>query len=122
MTAATAAILGLTWGGTAYPWSSFRVLVPLILGFAGMIAFVFIEKTSLVKYPTVPFDVLRHPTSLLGYMVSFLHGIAVMAIIYFFPIYMQACYGVSAVRSGIDAFTLSLCVVQTAGVRFLRPA
>lgn len=122
VTAATAAILGLTWGGTAYPWSSFRVLVPLILGFAGMIAFVFIEKTSLVKYPTVPFDVLRHPTSLLGYMVSFLHGIAVMAIIYFFPIYMQACYGVSAVRSGIDAFTLSLCVVQTAGVRFLRLA
>lgn len=105
---ATAAILGLTWGGTDYPWSSFRVLVPLVLGFLGMAAFVYVESTPFVKHPTVPFDVLRHPTSLIGYVISFMHGIAIMAIIYFFPIYMQACYGASAVQSGIDSFTLSL--------------
>ncbi|POY73434.1 hypothetical protein BMF94_3772 [Rhodotorula taiwanensis] len=111
---ATAAILGLTWGGTDYPWSSFRVLVPLVLGFLGMAAFVYVESTPFVKHPTVPFDVLRHPTSLIGYVISFMHGIAIMAIIYFFPIYMQACYGASAVQSGIDSFTLSFTIAPFA--------
>ncbi|GAA5882584.1 hypothetical protein JCM3774_002731 [Rhodotorula dairenensis] len=110
----TAAILGLTWGGTTYAWSSFRVLVPLVVGFAGMVLFLAIEKTSFVKHPTVPFEILRHPTSLIGYVIAFLHGIVVMCIIYFFPIFLQACYGVSAVGSGIDSFTLSFTIAPFA--------
>ncbi|KAJ7139633.1 major facilitator superfamily domain-containing protein [Mycena epipterygia] len=44
------AVIGLTWGGVAFPWTSFRVLLPLCLGFSGMAGFIFYEKS----YPAEP--------------------------------------------------------------------
>jgi hypothetical protein len=77
--ASTALILALTWGGVTYSWSSYKVLVPLILGLVGIAAFLVVERTF-VKHPTVPFEILTHRTSLLGYLTTFLHSIVVMAI------------------------------------------
>ncbi|GAA6035578.1 hypothetical protein JCM8097_004910 [Rhodosporidiobolus ruineniae] len=111
--ASTATVLGLTWGGVTYSWSSYKVLVPLILGLAGIAAFLYVEK-RFVKYPTVPFDILTHRTSLLGYATTFLHSIIVLAIIYFLPVYFQATKGASAIRSGIDLFPVSFIVAPFA--------
>lgn len=38
-TGLTSFILGLSWGGGLYPWASYHVLVPLILGFFVLAAF-----------------------------------------------------------------------------------
>ncbi|GAA5852177.1 hypothetical protein JCM8547_006690 [Rhodosporidiobolus lusitaniae] len=111
--ASTATILALTWGGVSYPWSSFRVLVPLVLGLVGMVAFVFLEK-SFVKVPTVPFEILASRTSLMGYLTTFLHGILVMCGVYFIPAYFQACFGDSPIQSGIHLFSLSFTVAPLA--------
>ncbi|BGP17885.1 hypothetical protein JCM10213v2_005927 [Rhodosporidiobolus nylandii] len=102
----TATILAITWGGVTYSWSSFHVLVPLVLGLVGMGVFLFLEKTF-VKYPTVPFDILRDRTSLTGYLTTFLHGITVMAGVYFIPVYFQSCFGDSPIQSGVHLFSLS---------------
>lgn len=79
--ASTALVLGLTWAGSTYAWSSFRVLVPLILGFLGIVAFVFIEH-SYVKHPTVPFAVLKNRTTLVGFVQTFIHSLIMMCIVY----------------------------------------
>ena len=43
--ASTAAVvLALTWGGVQFPWSSAHILVPLLLGFAGLLAFMWYES------------------------------------------------------------------------------
>lgn len=76
--ASTSTILGLTWGGVAYSWASYQVLVPLILGIIGMGVFVWLEK-AYVKNPTVPFDILSNRTSLVGFVTNFLHGIVTLA-------------------------------------------
>jgi hypothetical protein len=39
----TSVVIGLTWGGVRYPWSSARVLSPLILGLMGLCTFVIYE-------------------------------------------------------------------------------
>ena len=39
----TACALALTWGGTQFSWSSAQTLVPLVLGLAGFVVFVFYE-------------------------------------------------------------------------------
>ncbi|GAA5985852.1 hypothetical protein JCM11641_005320 [Rhodosporidiobolus odoratus] len=111
--ASTSLILGLTWGGVTYPWSSFRVLVPLLLGIAGIVVFLLLER-SFVKYPTVPFEILSHRTSLLGYLTTFLHSVVVMAIIYFLPVYFQADKGASAIQSGVDFFAMSFVIAPFA--------
>jgi hypothetical protein len=36
-------VIGLTWGGVQYPWSSPRVLSPLVLGLVGLGVFIIYE-------------------------------------------------------------------------------
>ncbi|ORY69454.1 iron permease [Leucosporidium creatinivorum] len=110
---ATATILGLTWGGVTYSWSSYKVLVPLILGLVGMGAFFWIEK-RFVKHPTVPFDILANRTSLVGFITTFIHGIAVLAALYYLPVFFQATKGASAIQSGVNLFSLSFTVAPLA--------
>lgn len=106
--AVTSLVLALTWGGSTYAWSSGRVLAPLILGIAGIIVFLFIER-SFVRYPTVPFDILRSRTTLLGYATTFLHSVVMMEIVYFLPTaYFQAAREFSPIRSGTALFSFCL--------------
>ena len=39
----TSVVIGLTWGGVRYPWSSARVLSPLVIGLVGLGVFVIYE-------------------------------------------------------------------------------
>ncbi|GAA5907394.1 MDR family MFS transporter [Sporobolomyces salmoneus] len=111
---ATSAILGLTWGGVTYSWSSYNTLVPLILGLLGIVAFIYLERFS--KHPTVPFEILTHYTSVAGYIICFLHSLLVLAVLYFFPVYLQSVVGDSAVQSGVHSLTLALTIAPTAMV------
>lgn len=45
----SAVVLGLTWGGITAPWSSYRVLVPLILGLLGFFVFITFEALWAVE-------------------------------------------------------------------------
>lgn len=65
ITATGSIILALTWGGIQYPWSSYRVLVPLLLGLAGIIGFI-VYETRVPKCPTVPLRLLSNRTSVSG--------------------------------------------------------
>jgi len=52
MGSATSIVIGLTWGGIQYPWSSAHVLLPLIVGLTGLGVF-FIYEIYLCKPPVV---------------------------------------------------------------------
>ena len=34
-------VLGISWGGGLYPWKTFHVIVPIVIGFATLVAFAF---------------------------------------------------------------------------------
>ena len=40
----TAVVIALTWGGVEFSWSSPKVLVPLIVGLAGLVVFLVYES------------------------------------------------------------------------------
>jgi hypothetical protein len=45
-------MIALTWGGIQFPWSSARVLVPLILGLLGLAGFL-VYEAKLAQHPIV---------------------------------------------------------------------
>lgn len=47
-----AIVIGLTWGGAQFPWSSANVIVPLVLGFVGLFGF-FIYEALYASEPLV---------------------------------------------------------------------
>ncbi|OTA81103.1 hypothetical protein M434DRAFT_380530 [Hypoxylon sp. CO27-5] len=95
-----AVLLSLTWGGTQFPWSSWRTLVPLILGFLGLILFLGIQTK--VPEPTMPPRLFFHRTSLGSYGLTFIHSVLSYWITYFLPLYFQAVLEADPVTSGVD--------------------
>ncbi|TBU29033.1 major facilitator superfamily domain-containing protein [Dichomitus squalens] len=100
-------IIALTWGGVVYPWSSARVLVPLLVGLGGMGLFLLYEA-RIARHPMVPFIILSNRTSFSGYLQTFINPIVMLSVIYYLPTYFQACKGASPLISGVDTFGLSM--------------
>ncbi|OSX62054.1 hypothetical protein POSPLADRAFT_1074411 [Postia placenta MAD-698-R-SB12] len=113
MGSSTAALLGLTWGGVQYPWSSARVLVPLILGFVGIICFMIYEALVPME-PTVPWRVLNNRTTVSGYLGTALQGLVISAALFYLPVYFQGCKDASPLRSGVDMLPYSFSIAPFA--------
>ncbi|KAJ7895965.1 MFS general substrate transporter [Mycena olivaceomarginata] len=95
------AIIGMTWGGIRYPWKSVEVLAPLIIGFALLGVFA-VYEAKVPIWPTIPSDVVGNRTSLSALLTTAAHGIVSISIIYYLPVFFQACFGASPIRSAVD--------------------
>ncbi|EJF60042.1 MFS general substrate transporter [Dichomitus squalens LYAD-421 SS1] len=105
----TLTLIGLTWGGIRYSWSSAHVLIPLVLGIALMAIFFAYERAVVVE-PSLPLDVLNNRTVLAANFATFVHGIVALAAIYYIPVYFQACKGASPMRSSVDTLPIALVI------------
>lgn len=54
-------LIALTWAGTLYPWSSYQVLVPFIIGLAGLVGFFFLETSPWIPEPVMYVRMLSFP-------------------------------------------------------------
>lgn len=107
ITSVVAVLIALTWGGDKYSWASWHIIVPLILGLLGIIAFLIVESTTLVPEPTMPVRLFANRTSLGGYALTFIHGILLYWASYFLPVYFQAVKDTGAIMSGVDILPLA---------------
>jgi MFS family permease len=97
----TAVLLALTYGGTLHPWSSWRILLPLILGFVGLGAFYLYQLSTWCRDPMVPPHLLANRTSTAAFYLTFVHALFSFWIIYFLPIYFQGVLASNPIRSGV---------------------
>ncbi|THH31764.1 hypothetical protein EUX98_g2446 [Antrodiella citrinella] len=109
----TTLVIGLTWGGITYPWVSVHVLAPLLLGTCGLGLFMFYEA-KFATNPIVPISLLRNRTSVSGYIQTFINPVVNIAILYYIPVYYQACKDASPIGSSVDMLTLSLVLAPCA--------
>ncbi|KAF7343337.1 MFS domain-containing protein [Mycena venus] len=93
-------IIALAWGGVRYSWADPQVLAPLIVGFS--LLFIFGVYEAKVSRPAIPSDVVSNRTSLSALLTTAAHGIVSMAVAYYLPVYFQACFGASPIRSAVD--------------------
>ncbi|KIO20426.1 hypothetical protein M407DRAFT_220692 [Tulasnella calospora MUT 4182] len=109
----TLTVIALTWAGAKYPWSSYQVLVPLVLGMAFVIAF-FVYEARVPVEPVVPWELVNNRTSFLGYATTFLHGIVATCLIFYLPVYFQGTLMQGPVKSGVSLFGLAFTVTPAA--------
>ncbi|KAJ7881325.1 iron permease [Mycena olivaceomarginata] len=101
------AIIGLTWGGVRYPWASVKVLAPLVIGLSLLVVFAVYEAKVPIR-PAIPLDVLGNRTSVSGLLTDAVHGITSISTIYYLPVFFQACFGASPIRSAVNSLPGSL--------------
>ncbi|KAJ7669855.1 iron permease [Mycena polygramma] len=92
--------IGLTWGGIRYSWSSTQVLAPLIIGLFLLVVFGIYEAKIAIS-PAIPHDIVSNRTSLSALLTTVTHGIITIAMIYYLPVFFQACFGATPLRSAV---------------------
>ncbi|KAK5652234.1 hypothetical protein OQA88_10731 [Cercophora sp. LCS_1] len=100
MAGTTAILYSLTYAGTIYPWSSWRTLVPLLLGFLGFGIFAGFEASGWASEPVMPGRLFQHRTSIVVLCNTFLNTTIYFWYLYFLPVYFQAVSLYSATRAG----------------------
>ncbi|KAI0750018.1 major facilitator superfamily domain-containing protein [Daedaleopsis nitida] len=125
----TAIVIGLTWGGVLYAWSSPRVLVPLILGFVGLFGF-FVYEAKWATNPMVPISLLQNRTSIMSrYIQTFVHPLVALTLIYYVPVYFQACKDASPIKSAVYSLGYTIAMgpviiisgISVAALKIYRP-
>ncbi|KAI1652987.1 putative MFS transporter [Daldinia decipiens] len=93
-------LFGITTGGVAFPWTSYQALLPLVIGFLGMICFVYWEFCFATD-PIVDRRIFATWTAISAYIQTMLHGLILYAAIYFLTLFYQAVKLYSPVTSAI---------------------
>ncbi|KAL8993768.1 MAG: hypothetical protein Q9169_006100 [Polycauliona sp. 2 TL-2023] len=107
---------GLIMGGTQFPWESWHIVVPLVFGILGWIAFHVHQASPVCKNPSTPPRLFKHRTSAAGFIIIFLGAIILQAIAYFLPIYFQAVKGTSPLLSGVYFLPFALAIIPFGGI------
>ncbi|GAP90256.1 putative MFS general substrate transporter [Rosellinia necatrix] len=102
----TAVLFGLVTGGSEYPWSSWRVILPLVLGVVGWI--VFLIQQYFAAYPSLPLRLFSNRTSAAGYGLNFLSSVLLQTIGYFLPVYFQAVISTTVSASGVAFLPITI--------------
>ncbi|KAJ7312393.1 iron permease [Mycena albidolilacea] len=109
----TSVMIGLTWGGVQYAWSSARILTSLILGCVGLGLFLWYEFTVATN-PIVPRGLLVTRTAISGFIQTSTLFVVLICLLYYMPVYFQACMDASPIASGVDIFGLAFSVAPSA--------
>ncbi|KAI1475327.1 MFS general substrate transporter [Daldinia eschscholtzii] len=106
----TVLMLGLTWGGSEYPWDSAAVIITLVLGFVLCVAFVLWQWRG-PRYPLVPLHIFKSKIVNGACLTMAINGWNFVVQVYYVPTFYQLAYGYSATKAG--AMLLPITLIQT---------
>ncbi|KIY45664.1 MFS general substrate transporter [Fistulina hepatica ATCC 64428] len=110
----TSTMIALTWGGVRFSWSSYHVLVPLLIGFAGMVASVAYQWSGWVERPTIPKVITSNRTSFFGYVATFFQGMVSIGVGFYLPTWFQSVRAASPLKSGLLFLPMSATISPSA--------
>ncbi|PSN75598.1 MFS general substrate transporter [Corynespora cassiicola Philippines] len=107
-------LVALSTGGAPRPWTHAQILVPLVLGLLGLVAFPFYECSQWCKHPIMPLRIFSNRTSKIAYILTTLHGFITYGFQFYLPPYFQAVKESSPTQSGLEVMPTTLVIVVLA--------
>ncbi|KAE8136541.1 major facilitator superfamily domain-containing protein [Aspergillus pseudotamarii] len=114
-TSLTSFLLPLTWGGVMYAWNSWHTILPLVLGFCGLVTFIVYEKLFAVS-PLIPLHIFHDLSSSFNYLGCFLHGMLLWSVLYYLPLYYEAVLGYKPIISAVALLPETFTVAPASGL------
>ncbi|KAF2440027.1 putative efflux pump antibiotic resistance protein [Karstenula rhodostoma CBS 690.94] len=104
-------LLALQWGGTTYAWSSWRIVLLLVLAGLLFIGFLAVQIWR-PDTATLPMRILKQRTVAASALFAFTSQAGMIVVTYYIPIFFQALKNFSPMKSGVATipFILSLVV------------
>ncbi|KAI1821135.1 MFS general substrate transporter [Xylaria intraflava] len=95
-------LIGLTFGGTVYPWSSWRIILPIVLGVVGWAGFHAYEYYVKNANPCLPPHIFGNRTSNAALYMIFLTSMLLQWVCLFWPVYFLSVRGTSLTQTGVN--------------------
>ncbi|KAJ7624052.1 major facilitator superfamily domain-containing protein [Mycena polygramma] len=92
--------IGLTWGGIRYDWVSAQVLSPLVTGLFLLVVFA-VYEAKFAAWPAIAHDIVSNRTSVSALLTKITHGMITIAMLFYLPVFFQACLGATPIRSAV---------------------
>ena len=106
MTTLILLLIGLNSGGNVVPWNHALIYTTFILSFISLLLFIYIESNH-ASEPVIPVKLLLNRTVLSACMTNWFISMAVLALIFYGPIYFQV-KGLSPTAAGVRLIPQSL--------------
>ncbi|POS75823.1 major facilitator superfamily transporter [Diaporthe helianthi] len=118
----TSMLVALTYGGAQYPWASLQVVLPLVLGTAGLVAFAVVEGLlpvpALARFtstnPVLPPRLLFHRTGAIVAANAFLSALVSNWTNFFLSVYFQGVRQSDPAAAGLQLLPTVLVTVPAA--------
>ncbi|EXJ89071.1 hypothetical protein A1O3_02135 [Capronia epimyces CBS 606.96] len=103
----TILLVGISWGGTNYPWKSAGVIVPIILGALSLVAFGFWEVYAPLAEPIVPYRLFKNVRGFTMVLVAeFVAGMLLYSLASLYPLQIQIVYTSDPGKAGWESCTV----------------
>ncbi|KAF2818127.1 MFS general substrate transporter [Ophiobolus disseminans] len=112
----TSFLVGISWGGTQYPWTSAATLAPTIIRALGCVAFV-VWQVHIKPDSLLPMSLFGNASAIAAFYCALVNGFVLYSALYYVPFYLMSVRGASPVRAGIDLFpAVCLLVLGSLGL------
>lgn len=101
--------LPLSWAGSMYPWSSWRTILPLIIGALVLVIFGIYESKPAA--PVLPYRIFRNTTAVVALIGAAVHGAVLYSMILYLPLFFQAVMLETPFRSAVSVLPTSACTI-----------
>lgn len=107
-------LLGLGYGGIAFPWNSATVVCLIVFGIVMFGIYTLIEW-KVAKYPVTPLRLFKSTSNMATFGIAYMHGAIYIADLYYLPLYFQTVLGSSPILSGVYLLpvAVTLCITST---------
>lgn len=103
-------LIGLTWGGVQYNWSSYQSWVPILLGGLATI-FSLVYEGYVPPAPFIRLSVWKSTSACLVFVLTLIGGFELYSHLYYLPFYMISVKGLSTTLTGVYIMATTLLVV-----------
>jgi MFS family permease len=105
-------LMGLSWGGSLYPWKSAHVIATIVVGLGTLIAFGFYESLASLKEPFIPMHLFKRGPWVATTMVIAICGGVFYAFAIVWPTMASTLYS----RTGDSMYTGYIATLIGSGI------
>ncbi len=111
----TSFLMGISWAGVQFPWSSFRTTVPIVAGAIGVLLSLLWECYG-ARQPFLRKSIFYSSSAVAAYVCALCQGLVLFLALYYAPFYFMAVHFATATESGINLFPVTCFLLPASAI------
>ncbi|KAI0023650.1 major facilitator superfamily domain-containing protein [Xylariomycetidae sp. FL0641] len=105
-------LIGLTWSGVQYPWSSYKAWLPILLGVLIIAGALVYEAYGPIE-PFIVLSVFDSASASIVFLQTFIQGFILYAQLYYLPLYLTSVKQFSSTITGVFIMAVNIILLPS---------